>query len=331
MRHEKSNETGRYGLTLVLVVSLTAAASACGDWPYPLENPWDSYRCEQDCQDGESCYEEECVPTKDCSKDTTLGLTFCSIRAGPFKMGSPNSDTCRYGNEPELLPVTLTRSFEIQTTEVTQDQFFLVMDYRPSSFSSCGGTCPVELVSWHEAAAYCNALSGQAGLTKCYTCSGSKASVTCQETAATKGKGIYTCTGYRLPTEAEWEYAYRSESTTAFYNGDISSCSGTDSNAGKIGWYSANSGTTTHPMGKKDPNKWGLYDMAGNVWEWCHDGYQSDLGDSALTDPVITGSSRVLRGGSWSNDPSRLRAAYRDLDAPTNRGSNLGFRCSRTR
>jgi len=246
-------------------------------------------------------------------------------------MGSPKSDTCRYSNEPEQISVTLTHKFEMQTMEVTQDQFFSVMGYRPSNFSSCGGTCPVEQVSWHEAVAYCNALSGKVGLTACYACSGSKENVTCKETTATTGKGIYTCKGFRLPTEAEWEYAYRATTTTAFYNGGIVACSGTDGNAGKIGWYSANSGSTTHPVGKKDPNKWGLYDMAGNVWEWCHDGYQSDLGSSALTDPVFSGSSRVLRGGSCFNNPLFLRAANRDSSSPTYRFNYFGFRCSRTK
>ena len=169
------------------------------------------------------------------------------------------------------------------------------------------------------------------GQTSCYSCSGSGTAVTCQEHGAFAGSKIYQCPGFRLPTEAEWEYAFRAGTTTALYNGGISSCSVTDSNADKIGWYDANSGGTTHPVGKKDPNTWDLYDMAGNVWEWCHDGYQSDRGTSPLTDPVFTGSSRVLRGGSWFMYPNNLRAANRDSYYPAYRHDDVGFRCSRTK
>ena len=307
-----------------LLVATALTCAACGDWPWPKENPADPWRCDPDCASGETCLDGTCVPWK------TPG-TWVTIKAGSFKMGSPSSDACRDKDEPELLPVTLTRSFEIQTTEVTQDQFYSALGYRPSYFSSCGETCPVENVTWYEAAAYCNALSKKGSLTQCYSCTGSGESVICKVTAATSGKGIYACKGFRLPTEAEWEYAYRAGTTTAFYNGDISSCTGTDSNAGKIGWYGANSGSSTHPVAGKDANKWGLYDMAGNVWEWCHDGYQSDLGAVALTDPVYSGSNRVLRGGSWGSYPYFMRAASRYYDTPTYRYFYVGFRCSRTK
>ena len=205
------------------------------------------------------------------------------------------------------------------------------MGYNPSKFTSCGGTCPVETVNWHEAVAYCNALSTKAGLTACYSCSNSSTSVTCKETAATTGKGIYTCKGYRLPTEAEWEYAYRAGTTTAFYNGGITSCTGSDPNAGTIGWYISNANSTPHPVGKKTANTWGLYDMAGNDWEWCHDWYQSGLGSTAQIDPLGSGSSaRVLRGGSWPGTPFNMRAARRNQEPPTSRYNYYGFRCVRT-
>ena len=140
--------------------------------------------------------------------------TWVTIKAGTFQMGSPDGtgtqtkEPCRQTDEKQH-QVTLTHIFEIQTTEVTQDQYFSVMVYKPSKFSSCGGTCPVEQVNWHEAAAYANALSSKAGLTACYTCTGSGKSVTCSEATAYAGAQIYTCPGYRLLTEAEWEYAYR--------------------------------------------------------------------------------------------------------------------------
>jgi formylglycine-generating enzyme required for sulfatase activity len=243
-------------------------------------------------------------------------------------MGSPTSEPCRASDEDQH-QVTLTRDLEIQSTEVTQGEFQSLMGYNPSYFSSCGGHCPVEQVNWYEAVGYCNALSASKGYAKCYTCTGSGASVTCQEASAYSGQKVYDCPGYRLPTDAEWEYAYRAGTTTAFYNGPITCCTGTDANADKIGWCDANS---THPVGQKLKNAWHLYDMAGNVWEWCHDWYQSRLGSSAVTDPFgsSSGSARVLRGGSWSSSAHDLRAANRRDYNPTRRPNHTGFRCART-
>ena len=260
-------------------------------------------------------------------------FAFKDIPAGAFTMGSPTSESCReqYSAKETQHKVTLTQGFQMSATEVPQGAFEALMGYNPSKFTECGTDCPVEQVTWHEAAAYCNALSEQDGHTPCYSCSGSGTNVTCQEHGAFTGSKLYQCPGYRLPTEAEWEYAYRAGTTTAFYNGAISSCFGSDDNAGKIGWYSSNAGGTTHPAGQKDPNAWGLHDMAGNVWEWCHDGYKQDLGSAPATDPVFAGSSRVLRGGSWYDSPYSLRAANRRDGPPSGRYDGIGFRCSRTR
>ena len=254
-----------------------------------------------------------------------------TIPAGSFKMGSPLSDKCRYTNEPLQIPVTLSNSFQMQSTEVTQAQFTAVMGYGPSVFKACGGSCPVENVNWHEAVAYCNALSALAGLASCYSCSGSAKGVTCQETTGAAGKGIYACKGYRLPTEAEWEYAYRAGTTSALYNGAITSCSGKDANADKLGWYYENSGSKTHPVGQKLANAWGLSDMAGNVEEWCHDWYQTNLGSTAQTNPVgATSSQRALRSGSWKGFAYLLRGAVRYGQPPVTRAHNMGFRCVRS-
>ena len=252
------------------------------------------------------------------------------IPGGTFQMGSPSSEICRDSDETQH-QVTLRHKFEILSTEVTQAQFSALMGYSPSDFSSCGGTCPVERVNWYEAAAYANALSAQAGKAKCYACTGSGSSVTCSEATAYAGQKVYICPGYRLPTEAEWEFAYRAGSTTAFYNGGITSCSGTDPNLEKIGWYGKNSNQKTHPVGQKTPNAWGLYDMAGNVWEWCHDRYGT-YPSSSVTDPVgTTGSVRGLRGGGWGNGVGYYaRAAYRGSHSPGIRVNNLGFRLARS-
>ena len=255
--------------------------------------------------------------------------TWVTINAGTFQMGSPSSESCRSNDETQH-QVTLTHKFEIQSTEVTQAQFTSLMGYNPSKFTSCGINCPLEQVNWYEAAAYANALSAQVGKAKCYKCTGSGKSVSCTEATAYAGKKVYTCPGYRLPTEAEWEYAYRAGTSTAFYNGGITSCKGKDPNLEKIGWYNQNSSSTTHPVGQKTPNTWGLYDMAGNVWEWCHDWYGS-YPSSSVSDPVgPTGSSRVLRGGSWYGNPDYVRAAYRNAYTPSSRLDLIGFRCTRT-
>jgi formylglycine-generating enzyme required for sulfatase activity len=286
------------------------------------------------------------IPTPD--QGVPVTPKWVTVKAGTFKMGSPTSESCRNSDETQH-HVTLTHKFEIQSTEVTQGQFKALMGYNPSKFPSCGINCPVEGVSWHTAAAYCNALSKKRSITPCYLCSGAGANVVCQETTATQGKGIYSCLGFRLPTEAEWEYSYRAGTSTAFYSGGITNCSSADANADKIGWYTYNSKVQysgcsdlsnaggdkcsgPHPGGKKGPNIWGLHDMAGNVHEWCHDNYQKALGTSATTDPVgsTSGLGRVVRGGSWHRPPGFVRAADRYTYMPTGQSSFLGFRCVRT-
>lgn len=170
----------------------------------------------------------------------------------------------------------------------------------------------------------------------CYTCSGTGPSVTCEDAVAYSGASIYGCPGYRLPTEAEWEYAYRADTTTAFYNGanDAAQCNtnlSKDKNADKIGWYVANSEDTRHPVKQKQANAWGLYDMAGNVFEWVHDRYAPDLGSTAVTDPWgAAAGKRLERGGCWQFAADFLRAAYRSQNSQESRYSAVGFRCSKT-
>jgi formylglycine-generating enzyme required for sulfatase activity len=144
------------------------------------------------------------------------------------------------------------------------------------------------------------------------------------------GQNPYNCVGYRLPTESEWEYAYRAGTTTAFYNGEITDDDCADPNLDQIGWYCGNSDVQVHSVGEKESNAWGLYDMAGNVWEWCWDGYVPYLG--AVSDPLgpATGSDRVIRGGSFGNGASDARAADRDFLGPSSRIGSLGFRLART-
>jgi formylglycine-generating enzyme required for sulfatase activity len=230
-------------------------------------------------------------------------------------MGSPENEPGRYPNERRHR-VRLTRAFYMLRYEVTQGQFRRLMGYNPSHFSSCGANCPVEQVNWHEACAYANALSRSRGMEECYDCKGSGRGVRCDAKAQYRGSNYYNCSGYRLPTEAEWEYAARAGTSTAFYSGGITHTGfdcGRDANLDKIGWYCGNSGNKTHPVGRKQANAWGLYDMAGNVWEWVYDRYQDSYSGLPNVDPVgpNSGSYRVYRGGSYAYYALYCRAASR--------------------
>ena len=256
------------------------------------------------------------------------------LPAGSFIMGSPQTEPCRRPDEVEH-QVTFRSALHIWSTEVTQQQFFSVMGYNPATFGPQGfqggctsPSCPVEEVTWHEAAAYCNALSVAAALSGCYVCAGVGRQIRCGEAPAVKGAAFPACTGYRLPTEAEWEYAYRAGTRTTLYNSATTGCGEINSEAEVIAWYEKNAGGTTHPVGLKRPNAWGLYDMAGNVWEWTNDWFGS-LGAGAVVEPVGAGTDplKVLRGGSWSESWDHGRAARREAFWPEARGNYVGFRC----
>ena len=270
---------------------------------------------------------------KKASGPTTRG--FIAIRAGSFVMGSSANEEARYTNEQQH-KVTLTRDFEIASTEVTRAQFKALLGYDPSQFEACP-RCPVETVSWYEAVAYCNAMSKKAEYTACYSCRGEGAAVKCEVAKAFRDAKIYACPGYRLPTDAEWEYAYRAGTKTTYYGGDNDpetrvSCFKKDPVADAIGWYCQNAGKRSHEVGQKKPNAWGLFDMAGNVWEWCHDEYLAVL-TRDQTDPwgISDSPMRVARGGSWKYYSRGMRAACRAWYKPYYRGDRHGFRPARTR
>ncbi len=250
-------------------------------------------------------------------------------------MGSPTAELGRDGDETQH-SVTLTRSFLMQSTEVTQGQWkALSGGANPSNFSDCGDSCPVERVDWYSAVAFANALSVREGLSPCYTLTGCSDSVNGWNDGAHSGCSGATfaglsCTGYRLPTESEWEYAARAGTTTATYAGNLTSTECGDTTLPPIAWFCGNSDGRTHPVATRQANVWGLYDMLGNVWEWTWDWYGTY--PSAVTDPLgpSSGSNRVLRGGSFDYGASRARAANRGLDVPSNRFSFYGFRLART-
>jgi len=206
--------------------------------------------------------------------------------------------TFTMGEGKQAHQVTLTRSFELGVYEVTQEQYEAVMGTTPSHFK--GPQNPAENVSWDEAVEFCRKLS---------------------ELPAEKSAGYE----YRLPTEAEWECACRAGTKTQYSFGDSAS------ELGAYEWYGENSGKTTHPVGGKKPNAWGLYDMHGNVWEWCQDWY-GDYPSGSVTDPTgaASGSVRVFRGGSWSGSPRGCRSAGRFRYSPGPRCDYLGFRVLRS-
>ena len=319
--------TGQGALIRCLLVILVCLGGGCG---WPLENPSDQQRCDPACPDGQLCLHGQCR-----LHDFGIWIT---IKPGSFLMGSPATEPCRRSNESQH-KVELTHSFEITALETTQGDFKNLIGQTPSNFSDCGAHCPVESVTWHTAAAYCNALSSRKGLGQCYKCQGTVPNGTCDVDPSYSGgpgvqNDIYDCPGYRLPTEAEWEFAYRAGTAEALYSGPMTACRGVDANTERIGWFEQISEKRTHPVAQKEPNKLGLYDMAGNVGEWCHDWYVDDLGTGSFKDPFggQTGTRRVVRGGSWYCQAESLRAASRfDRIPPNVKQSFTGFRVARTK
>ena len=251
--------------------------------------------------------------------------------AGSFTMGTPDTEKGRYDDEGPQHTVTLS-AFWMGATEVTQGQYQSITGQNPSHFSSCGSSCPVEQVSWCDAVAFCNRLSQQEGLTPAYQLPAGFALGMDRETCNTRAKEVKRqrgADGYRLPTEAEWEYATRAGTATPYWSGSQ------ESDLARVEWYDGNSGGHTHPVKGKGQDKgaspWGLYDVHGNVWEWVWDRYGSYPSGGAV-DPAgpSSGSLRVIRGGCYSLSASWARSGCRDSWNPGNRNRNLGFRLARS-
>jgi formylglycine-generating enzyme len=269
------------------------------------------------------------VSASECS--TTPDIQMIKVDSGTFSMGSSPEEKCReYINKSlkeTLHKVTLTHSLLVGKYEVTQAEYEDFAGGVPGAsegFPCIDDRCPVFLVRWHDAARFCNYLSEGNNLEECYRCASDK----CEVRSEYVGK-ISSCRGFRLPTEAEWEYIYRAGNSSSLYNGDITSCLGVDPRADSIAWYKGNS-NFAHFVGEKEPNAWNIYDIAGNVSEWTNDGWKSDLGTISLTDPEVNIDSDivVVRGGDTHTEPLALRAAQRDY---TNRSSfSDGFRVVRT-
>ncbi|TWI68916.1 formylglycine-generating enzyme required for sulfatase activity [Desulfobotulus alkaliphilus] len=251
----------------------------------------------------------------------SVEMEFVLIPPGSFSMGSPATEKGRNWDEA-LHTVHITRAFYISTTVVTQKQWFDVMRTTPSSAQSCGGDCPVENVSWNDALQFLQQLNAMEG-----------------------------SRSYRLPTEAEWEYAARAGTQTAFFNGPIqeTTCIPLDPVLNESGWYCGNSGQaypahgfSIRPVALKKPNAFGLYDVHGNVMEWCLDacnnrssfsrraGVFTDTYVDDIKDPLSRrGSHRVVRGGAFFQSPEHSRSANRMAFHPGVKRSYISFRVVR--
>ena len=244
--------------------------------------------------------------SKDSSRGKTIsngiGMHFVYITPGSYLMGSPADEVGRTIDE-EQHKVTLTHGYYVQTTEVTQKQWKAVMGSLPRYIRNCSEECPVERISWEDAQTFIHKLNKLEG-------------------------GDY----YRLPTEAEWEYAARAGSKKAFANGEITNAACGDTKMSDIGWYCGNSKSYPHhPVAQKAPNSWGIYDMHGSVWEWCSDWYGS-YPQGSVTDPSgpSEGAERVIRGGGLGDNARSCRTANRLSHESDMIIDNIGMRIVRS-
>ena len=230
-----------------------------------------------------SAAKEEAWGPDDQRWTNNIGMSFVRIPSGSFTMGSSSSEADGHEKPPHT--VTIGESFYMATTEVTQAQWRAVMGKDRSKFQ--GDDLPVEHVSWNDAKEFIRKLNAMEGRTR-----------------------------YRLPTEAEWEYACRA-GTTGDWVDDLPS----------VAWYAPGSGDKTHAVGQKQANAWGLSDMLGNVYEWCED-WKGDYPSGNVKDPrgPSSGLGRVVRGGSWFVHANRTRCEFRDFFTPDYRRGDVGFR-----
>jgi formylglycine-generating enzyme required for sulfatase activity len=261
-----------------------------------------------------SCGEKAAPPTPPRLGLTTKGaVRLAFIPGGAFTMGSEANDEA-----DEAAHKVTVSAFYMDTHEVSQHDYERLMGKNPSLWKDRRN--PVEQIRWSQAAAYCNARSKEEALRPAYD----------EKTWACD----FEADGYRLPTEAEWEYACRAGTTTAWFFGD------SPAKLGDYAWFRDNCMRTPQAIGVKRPNPWGLYDLYGNVWEWCHDFYAEDYYKaSPERDPrgPEKGNTRVIRGGAWSSKPNQCRSAYRDQEYPeftdvcfaADRNGLIGFRCVR--
>jgi len=257
------------------------------------------------------------------SEDSLIKML--SIDAGSFLMGGPESEGGYFDERPQHT-VSIS-AFSLSETEITQKQWLDVMGSEDSHFNGYGDSSPVDSVTWFDCIDFCNTLSQLESLPHCYEMANvtyesnhiKSADVTCD----------FEATGYRLPTEAEWEYACRANTTTRFHSGD------SDAALDRVAWANGNSEHRSHAVGEREPNAWGFYDMHGNVWEWCWDWYLVNYYASRPNpdiDPTghSVGDGRVMRGGSFSKSSIHCRSAVRSNNFPAHGFQEYGLRVARS-
>ena len=296
------------------------------DWQNTAWQP-----CQIDsCENSFRLEGNQCVPVDPASADYVM------LSPGAFIRGSPASEPQRVATETQYA-VSFDRTIAFMKTEVTQSQWFTITGQNPSHWTACGTNCPVERVDWFAAMSYANELSRRAMLEPCYELT----PATCADQISdwqngdslcngARFKGI-ECSGFRLPTDSEWEFAYRAGSQSSFGFGEITNYGCVVSALADYAWYCGNAGGKTHPVAQKSPNAWGIYDMAGNVWEWVYE-RETYRGHEHVVNPVgdALGANTHLRGGGYSDGPVNLRAARYLPYSKQARQVNIGFRLVRT-
>lgn len=317
----------------------TAPSSSAPDWSGCYRDPYLPDKYEPPCTQPEAA--AQCADG------------WCRIEPGCFIMGAPWCEWGRAKWSTDPVQVTLTRPFRMGQHEVTVREWLTVASKSPNGLMADGygdcteQDCPVGNVTWFEAAEYANRLSEREGLTKCYElgdCQGELGDGMACDSVKNTGASMYECTGYRLPTGAEWEYAARAGTRTAVYTGDVPheghqpyECYNVPI-LDEIAWYCANAGKTTHPVGQKRPNGWGLYDMIGNVSEWVGR-LEGGYGEGPYVDYdgslVVTGLlaepiAAAVRGPAFNVWPNMMRSALAFGVAGRDHSPGLGFRLVQT-
>ena len=265
-----------------------------------------------------SCGKDGNNPTSSGKKNDIEGITFVTIPAGSFRMGDIQNYGV-YSHEKPVHDVSIS-SFQMSISEITQGQYKRIMgSVRASDALGKSDSISVYSVDWYDAVRFCNVLSDAADFERCYD----ESSWFCD----------FNKNGFRLPTEAEWEYACRAGTETMFYTGNnLSSDAKISTDLAEAGWYHGNNNYHTYPVGLKEPNAWGLYDMHGNESEWCNDWYSNSYySSSSLNNPIgpSSGDRRVLRGGDWYSYAVACRSAARGSFRPLEKSYHWGFRVVR--